>query len=392
MARGNKGKGKSGKKVQVQAEPKRCWLADCTKTLIQTIADPLESPAGACACMGVCLPSQKLKAVLRGTFTVGTNQTGFALLAPAAFMLNDTASLWTTDVAYTGSTFTTAATGVNATINSLAPYSAAQLAGTATTGSVRLVAGGIRVRCIDTIATAKGRMIAYTHPNHLSLAGLNFAGMSNRPGISIASNAALEEAETRWVHVDMDEYDYGTYNTLPVMGIMVSGAVGDTSFEWEAAVHYEVVGPLVSQLVSPSVMDPIGGPAVSDMVMAHPEILQSPSIPAGPLMVATQNRIAQTTSLPVPALAAAKSGSDALATVPPSTSLVEHLGAFAKYLSPYDTNDRYGHSGELKRGAGSAVGFRRADAADQHAQQRDWIYRAALRHGPQLLRVLTGLF
>lgn len=383
MARSKKNKKAAAapSKRGASARRGRGWLADCTRTHIATVADPIGMPAGACACMGVCLPSQKLKSVMRGTFQSGST-TGFVFFNPFALCTSNTASLYYTDSAYTGSTFVTSGVGVTSTPNASNPYTLTQLDGSATNGSMRVVCAALRIRCIDTLAVAKGRQLAYTHPYHLTLGALTFDTLTNRPGISIQACSALEPSETRWVPVDMDEYDYGasTAATSATMGAIVSGAATGTSFEYELAVHYEVVGPIASQLVSPSVMDQIGGGALSDVMMGHPEILQSDSLPAAAIEVAVENHIARNTSLPLPGLVQAKQVADVAVQLPRGKDVGTHLAEAFHTLVDYGT----GRS-ELKRG------YSPADSADRHAQNRSWMFDAALRHGPRLVQLLGGL-
>jgi len=291
-------KGARGNMRQI-GQPPRNFLAPCTKKLVAVMADPIGAPAGACACMGVCQRSQKLKSVARGTFVVGTT-TGFVLFTPGVGMTYDQDSIFVTGSGYAGSTFSGVTTGVTAQQVTMNPYSAAGLAGTSTTGSCRLVAAALRVRCIDTPLVAKGRQLSFIDPFHASIVGRNFDTLASKQGVSVQVVSALETSEVRWAPVDMDEYDFGAYTAIANshMGVITSGAATGTSFEYELAVHYEVSGQVAPQWNSPSSMDPIGGPVLNDLLMGAPEVLQAPKIPARVLEVAVENKILNSVSLP----------------------------------------------------------------------------------------------
>lgn len=341
----------------------RCWLAPCTQKLMAVVSDPIGERPGACACMGVCQPSQKVKGYVRGTFTAGTAGFGWIAVNPYVAMTNNVNCLWTTGAGYAGTSVNAAAAGVTGASLTTNPYPAASLTGDPATASVRLVAAGLRIESIDAPLNRKGRQLAFTDPDHNTVDGRAFQGLSVRPGVQIGNSSEPAVSQCRWAQADMDEYDFEAYNAISSMCMvaMVDGAASGQLFEFALALHFEVVGTLAQNLVTPSSMDPVGGPVFNDLIMGTPALLQAPELPIAVLQTAVQNKIAHQVSLPPPQAR------------PAALKAAEHASHLADASVRFGTN-----SASFKGGISPEL--------------LSWAGSKALEHLPGVIEVLAGLF
>jgi len=140
----------------------------------------------------------------------------------------------------------------------------------------RVVGGGIRVKYTGNIQNASGMYLCVEHPNHLSLSQLTTVDASKFDSYFTmsVSNSITNNRSGGWVYltytpVDIDDFEFLAdpiaNNLWPndairnhFIGILVPGAPnGSQLFEWEAIIHYEVIGINVTgKTLTPA--DPIG--------------------------------------------------------------------------------------------------------------------------------------
>jgi len=239
-----------------------------TKLYGAILADPfldagLVSPPGIPT--APAFPSRKWRTAIKGSFSTGTNGTGFVYIDPYHTVFNDVPCGSYSEAAYAGSNFVgTTTTGVSSFNNIQSPYATATLANGIL---ARLVACGIRVRYTGTALNRGGSLVGvYTRDDYSTLSNRNYSGvLTNFPYVSAQSVSEEWEGAT-WFptnNASLDYYNPGeifTYNwyDFASLGVMVYSPNSVTlTFDFEVVCFWEYQGPGVISL-SPSSSDFLG--------------------------------------------------------------------------------------------------------------------------------------
>jgi hypothetical protein len=238
--------------------------SQCTKDYAAALIDPWSVPRPPCVPDNITLPSFKFGARGRGTFSIGTQQTGFILFNPY-ICYSDVPCSFTTDHTF-GSPDVEGGgiTGVNPIYND-SPFTASDF-GTYKNQS-RTVGAGVRVRYTGTEITRSGQTICFRSPT-------NADALTAAP---VTNSQLLAFKETSTSPVDRD-WHYAIYRPAvatdlaylsPIdrsgnfcMIVAVFGASPGASFEFDFVSWYEVAGNNLPNLTR-SHSDPIGMSAVS---------------------------------------------------------------------------------------------------------------------------------
>lgn len=273
------------RKANSQRQPVGFTLSECASKYALAVGNPFNSGA-----RGACIPtfpsrsSQKLSAIARGTFEVGTNGFGFFALSPCAS--NDNDCIFTSTVGYTPTTISidpdnTLTTGSNYGLAvavhqmSQLPYKSATLtdatAGSGPSMNARIVSCGVRIRYIGTQLDLGGRLTAYVSPSHSNLNGTSYHGLASRPeAINLAVSRQWSETVVFANTTDETEYPghaFSLDNQYEVLravyplsnnesmtggntgktigGVPIVFAIeskGGNSFEYEVITHIEFIG------------------------------------------------------------------------------------------------------------------------------------------------------
>lgn len=245
------------------------FLSNCSRDYLHVLTNPFGSTGQVCIPDIMDLPSSKYRVVARGTLVCGTQGFGFIQLRIQGSAANNV-----TAISYSNSStnFITSVTsegvaaGTTTNIFSSAPYTAAQIASTASVPiKSRIVALGVRVRYIGTELARGGRMVLVRKPFGATTDGLSTATvLSDRSTISLPVNR-------QWVGVnylpsDSDDYEYmfsANYPTNPRLAILIDSSEGNL-FEYEAVQYVEYTGTVVN--LSPSHSDITGMSTIREAV------------------------------------------------------------------------------------------------------------------------------
>lgn len=244
--------GASGQAIQVH-------IPDCTKHFIKALYDPFDTPAGVCIpCDLFPLPSQKCKALLRGSFNLGTTGFGFVSLSPS--LCNDDTAIRATSSTSVGGASTTfnAYTNLGNDVFSKLPYSLADVVTNATVAG-RIVAAGLRVRYASKETDRRGIYNALESGDHEDLYSLQNYNTVNRDypqttvsrptgtaswDATVCYSGPIQPGELEFVNVSLPlRPSYADSATTPLI-ISCQGNAGDI-LEFEAVVHVEYVGKKV---------------------------------------------------------------------------------------------------------------------------------------------------
>lgn len=192
------------------------------------------------------LPTLKSNARIRGILSVGNAGIGFVYCAPEQLGVNDNAALlYTTGPAFLGSTFSLAA-GVS-TAQSNAQFASTAMGTTNGLARWRIVSACLRVRYISKEIDRGGSIIAFAHPEHISLTGM---GTTNLLAFNTAKKVPVNREWTTVLYCPVNVWwqtaaqaegqpDLGDR----FMGIMVESSDPGLQFEFEFFGNYEYEGP-----------------------------------------------------------------------------------------------------------------------------------------------------
>lgn len=273
--------------------------------------NPWDSLAmGACVPSSPARPTYKVRAILRGTFQVGTSL-GFVAVSPV--LCNDKLVCYSTLQSYAGTAVTCSATAgavgtIGSNMSSL-PFTMAQLTSNTSAESAaqgRIVSVGVSARYVDTELNRGGRVICYTDPDHGSINNLTIGDLGARPEaifsspdqtrpkcwISAYGQTAVEQSfpmedptynatqyqiqqgyplcQNQSVTLTGGDLGYGA----PIMCIVATGVTGNT-YEFEIVIHAEYVGPATSSMLTPNSADPDGLALVQTALGRAPTARQS---------------------------------------------------------------------------------------------------------------------
>lgn len=281
-------------------------LSHCAMKYALAIANPWDPMAeGACVPRHPSRPSQKIRAFMRATVTIGKNGFGFCYYSPTT--ANDSTVLRYSTSLYTGSTIETVSIGtvgtesVNLTSN---PYNTAQLTPSSLAQppfvSGRIVAAAISWQYTGTVSDMGGLTYSLVHPEHsnLNLDAGQINGYAETQIIRVDNKrhwcgiSAIDEREIMYSepndrgaindvisliypysNAEFYQADSGTTGGAPI-AIWFTGKAGNT-FQVEMVQHEEFIGRLTQAALTPSHSDAVGFEVVSNAAARLPALLQS---------------------------------------------------------------------------------------------------------------------
>jgi len=226
-------------------------LMPCTQKYVHSIVDPAgEAGRGACVPSGYPIPSQKVRAFERGTFSTGTTGTGYIAFTPT--LANDNICVMASSATsvMTNATAINAATNVVSYFQNKLPYSTAELAASTVEG--RFISGGLKIRYAGQEDLRSGIIGLFEDPDHLG------TGASTVNGIASQESCERQRVtgEGKWSEIywsGPSKSAESEYKTAPFYSpqciiatvdgtVGVAGAAGPAVFEWEAWSNVEYIG------------------------------------------------------------------------------------------------------------------------------------------------------
>lgn len=261
------GKRLKTKKRNVKTKPQRQIarampmpkVSECGLHYASALADPVNTPVGACIPYGYPIPSQKIKTFTRGTFQVGTLGVGFILVRPPLAKDVSGGSLsFTTSASVFAitDTFSTATVAI-AVVDKL-PFTSAQMTSTATPVAGRMVASELRIRYAGTEANRNGIVTSLEEPDHRDLNVLTAnTFVAYTPSLNERPPPDGEWHSVKWsgpvTAAEIDFQAFASFRANYSMGFVVRGLPSDL-YEWEYHLHNEYAGTPVNGM-TPSHID-----------------------------------------------------------------------------------------------------------------------------------------
>jgi hypothetical protein len=229
---------------------KRNKISECGLMYASALADPANTPVGACIPFGFPIPSQKIKTFSRGTFALGTTGFGFAVAKP--ILANDSGNVLVTSSTSVGGSTTLLSAFTNTVANATTklPFNTAQMADSQNPVAGRTVAMEIRVRYAGTEQGRNGIVSSLEEPDHRDLKGISPATFSSYTS-SLNERPPPDGSwhSVKWSGpVSSSELNYVTtayFLNLHPIGFSIQGVAGDL-YEWEFYIHNEYTGTVVN--------------------------------------------------------------------------------------------------------------------------------------------------
>lgn len=225
-------------------------ISGCGLQYASALADPVNTPVGACVPFGFPLPSQKIKTFARGTFALGTTGFGFCTVKPP--LANDTNAI--------SATTSTSVGGAGTPLNSFTnlgnfqvtklPYTSVQMVDNQQPVEGRMVASELRIRYAGTEMNRNGIVTTLEEPDHRHLNNLSPSGVvAYTPSLNERPPPDGSWHSVKWSGpVASTELDYvaaAVFSSNNSMGFVVQGIAGDL-YEWEYYIHNEYTGTKVN--------------------------------------------------------------------------------------------------------------------------------------------------
>lgn len=242
-------------------------LSDCSAQYADCLADPFESPAGACIPIIPAFPSRKAVFFVRGSMSTGTAGVGF--VAAGLTAASDVPVVCSTGTAYAGTTIVTSGAGVVAASPN-SDYTSASFSSQAL--QWRPVGCGIRIRYTGTELARGGTVYALEQPDHLSLATLNASDLLKYDACH-RFPVDRQWTEVCYAPISMTEVEYTNSAALlsgdPILGLLVAApSTTSITFDYEYYIHVELVGR-AARGKTPSHSDETGFGTVLGAVREH---------------------------------------------------------------------------------------------------------------------------
>lgn len=211
-------------------------------------------------------PSRKCTAFARGSMATSST-TGVGYLVTTGNICNDQAGGYVTTSANTilatGAVPDSTGTGVSLwSFNS--DYASSTFGSGSGYAQQRLVALGIRVRYAGSELNRGGTIYALEHPLHKSLGSNTFANLASFESCYKGPVQSNKWTEVSYHFLDPEDFAYNSagyptgWSGVPLaIAIVAPSATTSISFDWEAVVHYEIIGANVRGK-SPSFSDIVG--------------------------------------------------------------------------------------------------------------------------------------
>jgi len=232
----------------------------CAVHYLQALENPFTLEHPACIPDLHSVPSKKIRAIARSTFSTGINGDACAILCPHTKVSTGVSYITTTSVfpSTGGLTVVPVPGGVGITGNAIAklPYSGTAFAAF-TTGGIegRVVGCGIRIRYTGREIDRAGQIVAFRDPDNENVASIKTFQQLRDLESSQTFDVSREWTYCHYKPCRPDEYEYSrngeTSGVEPIpggiscrlsMGFLIVGAVPSTGFECEVVTFIEYVG------------------------------------------------------------------------------------------------------------------------------------------------------
>jgi len=227
-------------------------LQPCTKKYLDSLIDPAsENSKGACIPSGFPIPSQKVRAHVRGMWATGTTGVGFITMRPV-YASNGIGIYHTstTSVLTTNTVMISATNQVSPLFTTL-PFDTAQC--NSSFVDSRLVSMCLRVRYTGPEETRGGIFSSLEEPDHNDLYAMNLSSMSQYDGYRTIRPSGSGEwfticysGPTKQKEVDFTSTAFDPNFLIAIMvqkDVKVPGT-GDAQFEYEGWINIEYCGSL----------------------------------------------------------------------------------------------------------------------------------------------------
>jgi len=261
---------------------------ECSVKYFRALCDPWNAEVS-CVPAAINVPTLKVKRNVKGTFTTGTNGTGWVVMAPAQSVFNNTTDIYATSAAYTG----TVSSVPYASDTGVIPFNIASDYSTTIAEDVltcRVVAAGLRIKNRTPLMARGCSVYGYESTTHATL----LSTVSNTDPNVQNFNQVL--ADDYSVEVNSDEGDWSSVTWHPLnvndvsmlspmaitqfsnsvnvpgnstLGFYISSTGGAQTFAFEAVVHYEVAGERVGG-ETPTYSDPQGLSLINNIMQLTP--------------------------------------------------------------------------------------------------------------------------
>jgi len=223
----------------------------CTLQYLSALADPENTPAGACIPYGFPTASQRVKQFIRGSFQLGTTGQGF-IYANLPLANDGTAVAFSqTGSVGTSATAISAFTGVGSAQVGRLPYTTAQITASPALVSGRVVAAALKARYRGTEANRNGTVFTLEEPQHKPVN--NLTGAQIEGYVQSYAERPMPEGQFHVVKysgpVTASETQFANTSTIsqPLI-IFIEGAAGD-AYDYEFYIHVEYCGQLPPETV-----------------------------------------------------------------------------------------------------------------------------------------------
>jgi len=238
-------------------------LSQCAMGYAMALSDPFNLQKEVCVPDLHVVPSKKVKAVTRGTFTTGTAGAGF-IMACVQCKTNNNEPIQFSNSTFSGSAFTNIGTQRSPAAYAQLPYLDTDFkgqSGASTLVSGRVVGYGLRVRYIGNKLGMGGQVIGYRQAENGDINNLSFTQLRT------FTHAKMQRVDGDWhcvtyLPVRPEEFEYSNYpdtaqsaGTTPQTGKFelgfaiegtynAAGVLGPAPFEFEVYQHIEYLGQI----------------------------------------------------------------------------------------------------------------------------------------------------
>lgn len=220
-------------------------LTRCGAGYLAALSNPFGAPPGTCLPADVlALPSQKVRAAVRGTFSVQTNGTGAILVTPAVTNDNVCMKIGTV-AAQTVANTMTQATVTNTEVDmATLPFLNADLGTGANNVAARVCGFGVRIWWMGDQNNCAGLCAVLEQQGHSTLAGYTLGEIVNDPNASASPIIPGEQYGVYWSGPKTSpELAFNTSDIqTPYIAIVILNAAASGIFGYEIVTHVEYTG------------------------------------------------------------------------------------------------------------------------------------------------------
>lgn len=196
------------------------------------------------------LPTLKTNAFIRGILSVGSAGYGFVYCAPEQLGLSNGPGLRHSISGFAGSDFSPFIAGQTVNVTSNAQFDSSTFGNGSEQNRWRLVSACLRARYIGTELNRGGSIIAFAHPEHLSLTGMTATDVL---AFNTARKTPINREWTTVLYCPITIFGWKTALTAEngadngdfFMGLLIESGVANNQFEFEFFGNYEYEGPTI---------------------------------------------------------------------------------------------------------------------------------------------------